>query len=304
MKLGIKIGLKSNWKSDLLATRPDFCEIWFDSRKISLYEPIFKFVREIGCQVGLHFWGALPDGTLTNLAYPDKEILNASRTLVKKTIETAAKYDALYVNIHPGGTLLTRVDFERQQFLPYTKLLSYDTTLNILRQSLEELSSFASVQGILFCVESVPYLALGHPWHGKSGRYNPVNIGEIPITELKRLLPMENVYFANDFGHTCANLTIPDREIIKSWLFRTTLEFAQNTKLIHVSYIVPPYNGTDYHGSLYFDEFKTQAALPNYSEMLELLKVFKNRSDIHALVEPESDHIGNFKFLKILVERL
>lgn len=301
MQLGIKVGLLGNPLNDLTKTQPDFCEIWFHSGKIPEYEPLFQMIRKIGCSVGLHFWGSLNDGTLTNLAYPDKEVLSQSRKLLHQTIETAAYHQAVYVNVHPCGKLLSKVDFNKKIFMPYTQEAVLNVCLNNLKESLFEAASYAHSLGVMLTVESVARLALGSPWHSKMSRLQPQNIGEFLVSEIEYIFSNPHLFFANDFGHTCGIIISKDRELVKQHLFTTSQKLALKTKLLHISYIVPPYNGTDYHGCLYDDLIKTTAAIPNYTEMKQLLNLFVKRDDVYALVEPEKDHIGNFDALKQLV---
>src|SRR3989344_2154429 len=106
MKLGIKTGLKSNWQADLVATKPDFCEIWFDINRKDQYRDLFEFLKGSNIHFGLHFWGANAAGILANIAYPDQEILQSSRQLIKKTIDIASIHRAFYVNLHASGKRL------------------------------------------------------------------------------------------------------------------------------------------------------------------------------------------------------
>jgi sugar phosphate isomerase/epimerase len=301
MKIGIKVGLLGDARQDLLQTRPDFCEIWFHSRKIDQYNQLFATIAEVGCENGLHFWGALDDQTLANLSYPDTSVLSFSRNLVMKSIDAAAKNHSWYVNVHPGGALLGRVDFEAQQFIPYGKKVSFETCADILAESMSKLASYAADRGVQMYVESVPHLAIGHPWYGTEGRKKPVELAELPIRYLQAALEVPNVFFTNDFGHTASNLIDTTRSQIIEYLQQITVDLAPQTKLLHVGYIVPPYNGTDYHGCLYYDELKTDVAVPNYQEINKLLALFLNRPDVGALVEPETNHPGNFQTLKALV---
>lgn len=305
MNLGIKVGLRSDWKNDLLATRPDFCEIWFDSRYIDDYDDLFSFLKKERIPAGIHFWGATPDGTLCNLAYPDKDTLQASIKLARKTIEKAASQNALYINFHPCGKLLSRVDFEKEEFTPYTKITSPIESLRVLQESFTELAYLSKKLGVILTIESTPQLALGNPWSGKLGRLKPISIGEFLVQEIEPLFSqIDGLYFANDFGHTCGNVISNDRQFIFETLVNIARRLADKTKLLHVSYIVPPYNGTDYHGCLYYDEFRSLAAIPNRDEMLGLLNMFRNREDIFALVEPETDHPRNYYALKQIVFEL
>ncbi len=305
MKLGIKIGLRSNWKNDILKTRPEFCEIWYDSRKFDAYEDLFLFLKKEHIPSGLHFWGATADNTLCNLAYPDTEILQTSRKFSKKTLEIAASHNALYVNFHPCGRLLSRVDFEKEEFTPYTKEIKASESIKILTESFTELASLSHALGVTLTIESTPRRALGNPWSGKLGRYKPVSIGEFLVEEFEPLITqIDELYFANDFGHTCGNVITDDKHIVLEMLVNIARRLAYKTKLLHVGYIIPPYNGTDFHGCLYNDEFTTSTAVPNRDEMKDLLKIFLKRDDVLALVEPEKDHIGNYATLKQLVSEI
>ena len=304
MKLGIKVGLKSDWKSDLGVTHPQFCEFWFHAKHIPDYDPLFVYCKQQNIITGLHFWGATSTGILANLAYPNNEILNKSRKMVQDTIDVAAKNNSVYLNIHPAGAVLTKVDFIKEEFVPYPNSIPYDKTLEILRESLGQLANYALHKGVILTVESVPARALGHPWTGKEGRTKPTDIGEFPVADIEKILPIENLYFANDFGHTAANVVSTDRVAVKEKLFDIARRLAPITKLLHVSYIIAPYNGTDYHGCLYNTELQTDSAVPNNTELKELLKLFKNRTDVYALVEPEKDHPGNFRTLQNLINEL
>ncbi|HCM37268.1 MAG: hypothetical protein UV61_C0008G0141 [Candidatus Gottesmanbacteria bacterium GW2011_GWB1_43_11] len=303
MKLGIKVGLRPESVANLVATKPDFCEIWFHSGKIDQYDDLFRQIKRLGPKIGLHFWGALADDTEANLSFPDSLILEASKKLVKKTIETAARNGCFYVNVHPGASRLSRIDFEAEQVYPYGKQLEVTDCHESLQASLTELAEFAKNVGVELYIESVPRHFLGHPWHGTQGRLKPVVIGQIPVTIIAQILKQSvaNLYFTNDFGHTASNLVTNDRTIIKDGLFTTTRSLATFTKLLHVSYIIAPYNGTDYHGCLYYPEVNSSTAVPNHDETKQLLKLFVDRPDVAALVEPETDHVGNFAVLKTLV---
>lgn len=304
MKLGIKVGLQGTPFKDLEKTHPDFCEIWFHSGKIAEYEPLCQKIQDLNVNNGLHFWGQLADGTQANLAYPDKEILKQSRDLVKKTIEAAHIHKSAYVNIHPGEARLAKIDFENEQVTPYSQPAELRFCEETLYESVTELASYAQNYEVHLYVESVPRLFVGHPWRGAKGRKNPVDIIQIQIPSFEPLFKIPNVYFTNDIGHTAGNVISEDRGMVKQFLVATTTRLFNQTKLLHVNYLIPPYNGTDYHGSIYYDEFKTNDSVPNQLEMQELLKPFINREDVGALVEPESDPVGNFFALKKLISEV
>lgn len=300
MKLGIKCGLKSDWKTDIETSRPEFVEIWFHSGKIDKYSELFAFLARNKLPSGLHYWGALPDGTMTNLGYPDNNILSYSRQAIKNTLDTAAKNGCVYVNLHPNGDRLVNVDFDREMFSSMSQPVPLKQALTIFAESLQILSEYAKSKGILLTLESCPAKALGHPWHGTEGREHPIEIGEFSVPQIEHLFRLPNVFFANDFGHTASGTVSDDRQDLVESLFDIARRLKVKTKLLHVSYIIPPYNGTDYHGCLYYDEINLPAAVPNRNELVELLQLYKDQ-DVYALVEPEKDHPRNFLELKQLV---
>lgn len=304
MKLGIKVGPQKQSIDDLIAVRPDFCEVWFHVGQIDQYDNLFHTIHDIQCESGLHFWGALPGNIEVNLSYPDPTIVKASVQLIKHTIDYAAAKGCIYVNVHPGEARLTKIDFDKEIFEPIGPEAPLASCVRTLEASLRELASYAADKDILFYVESVPPSAPGTPWHGPEGRKHPVDIVQIPVSEVAKMLTIDNVYFTNDLGHTAANIITTDPTMVFDFLWRTTTNLRLKTKLIHASYLIPPYNGTDYHGCLYYEEFNLPGAVSNRDQMKKLLQIFKDRQDVGVLVEPEKDHQKNFHELKKLVEEL
>ncbi|RJR15213.1 hypothetical protein C4579_02800 [Candidatus Microgenomates bacterium] len=303
MQLGIKVGLQHNSTTDLETARPDFCEFWFHSGKIDEYDELFSYCAKKSISTGLHFWGALTNGTLANIAYPDTKILKESRRLVYKTIDAAAKNKSRYVNMHPGGAMLSKIDFDKSLLMPYGKAVSYEQSAVVCEESLQLLSEYAQKRGIMLLVESVPMLSTTGI-SSQAERLHPINLFELPIRLLEPVFHHNpNLYFANDLGHTLANFKA-DRTTLVQNLTNITKRLFDTTKLLHVSFIIPPYNGTDYHGCLYDREFKTAQAIPNYDEMKSLLAPFTERSDVGALVEPRENHPRNFFELKKLISEI
>src|SRR3989344_3736306 len=304
MQVGIKVGLQKSSFTDLQATQPDFCEVWFHSAKIDQYNDLFSYIQSLGIGCGLHFWGAA-ENTLVNLCFPYTKLLAASRALVKKTIDVAAKYKCRYVNIHPGGARKIGVDFTTYHFYQIGEKVSFSSCINLLRESLSELTNYAVNKKVELYVESVPAMGIGKPLQdGPGGRTAPLDLAELPLKHLEQALTIPQLYFTNDFGHTAANIISTDRTEIYHYLYESTKRLAPKTRLLHSGFIISPYNGTDYHGSLYEQIFQTKTAIPNKLEMLGLLNLFRTRSDVGVLVEPESDHVGNFQFLKTLISEL
>ena len=304
MKIGIKIGLKSDWKNDLIKTQPEFCEIWYDARYPEKYDEIFQYLLAHQIPSGLHFWGVTHDGILANLAYPDKVIFESSMKLALSCLETAKKRKCIYVNFHPTGTVTSKIDFDKELIEPVGIRYSYKETYPRLEESFSNLATIASENGTIITLESVPKLTMRHGWNGKNARLDTTDMGEMPITEIEEIFDVPNIYFAHDFGHTLGGLINPTRTLAIDFIFNIARRLQNKTKLLHVSYIVPPYNGTDYHGSLCYDEFSTTSAIPNRDEIKQLLKMYLTQDEIYALVEPEKDHIGNYRALEKLVREV
>lgn len=299
MKLGIKVGLKGDPQKDLELTKPDFCEVWFHSGTISKYDDLFLLIKKHTKTAGLHYWGTIDDKILTNISFPDTKVLKESIALIKKTIDVAQKNNFWYVNIHPGGARLIKIDFEKGELSIASEPVDFKESVAILQESLIELDKYAKSRGVQFLVESVPLYSIATG--DRDERDFPIMGHEIPLNLLKPVIMDNNIGFTNDFGHTAASVSSESRTQIWKFLQDTTQELASQTKLLHTCYIVPPYNGTDYHGCLYYDEFKTNLAIPNYDEMKSLLKLFAGRNDIGALVEPETNHPDNYSILKQLI---
>ncbi len=302
MQLGIKTGLNSDWKKDILATRPDFCEIWFNASKIPAYADLMDGIARLGPGIGLHYWGALSDGTLSNIAYPDTKTRQESIGLIKATIDYAANYKCIYVNIHPSGRLLTKVDFTREEYKPLSESADRAICQNNFIQAVDELALFSKDRGVILTVETTPKYALGTPLPGTESRLKPIDVGDFSLAEISQVYKLPDGYFAHDFGHTAAQLVSANRQLLVNYVFDIARRLLAKTKLVHVGYIIPPYNGTDYHGSLYNTEVNSAAAVPNICELGELLKLYKQDPGIHALVEPETDDPGNFLELQKLIQ--
>lgn len=297
MKLGIKVGTKSNWKTDLESTRPDFCEIWFDSRYPETYDDLFDFLKREKISSGIHFWGATPENILANFGYPDQKILDISLQLAITTIHKAAQQNCVYVNFHPSNRTLTHVNFVTETFTPITEIAPYPQVISNMTESIRILSNEAQIHGIPLLLESVPARDMGG---GKANRDITANVGSLSIQEMLPLLEVPNTYFANDFGHTVSGFINPSRKKAVEYLFNIARRLKDKTRLLHIGYIIPPYNGVDYHGTLVNDEFLTDVAIPNRTEVIELLTLYQ-RDDVFALVEPEKDHVSNFQVLQKLI---
>jgi len=291
MKLGIKIAPGSAWKPNILATHPSMVEIWYNTSKPADYDEMFAFLSTQHIDVGLHFWG-VSDGLLADSSSP----------LITKTINVAAQNHCVYVNIHPDLCSALAVDFDTMNIhiagpIQNPQLVQQKFIDNAIR-----LNTYAKTRGVILTVETVP-LRDTPSWKPDRDRTQVIDIYQMPI-DVFTDLAKHGIVIANDFGHTACNLITDNRTYIWQFLKTTTQTLAPATRLIHLGFIVPPYNGVDFHDSLDNPVFETNNAVPNKKELIELLKLFRNRDDVWMLVEPSRDHIKNYVLAKGILAQI
>lgn len=298
MILGIKVGPDKQSFRDLAQTNAPFAEVWFNVARIDEYTELFDALKHRKMQVGLHFWGALPNGTCTNIAYPDNAVLGQSLAMMKRTIDIAAQNEFQYINIHPGSRAIVIVDLLKVQFRLKSKPVDLAVSQALCIENSLDLHTYAARKGVIFTVETLPNRITN------DSRQNPVNIFELPMSVIEKLAE-KGISIANDFGHTAATLITENPNSIWQHLKDKTTSLLQYTRLIHLGYTIPPYNGTDFHDHLDNPLFQTNQAIPNKQQMIYLLKLFQNRDDVWVLVEPNGRHSENY-FLaqKIIAEAM
>lgn len=300
MKLGIKVGPQAQAIRNLLMARPEFVEVWYNANRPNDYADLFAAIRTTNTQAGLHFWGGIADGSMASISNPEGSVIDESMTIMRQTIDTAAANGYAYVNIHPGPRARVVMDFDTQTFRTLTAPADADLCTPVFVRNALELTAYAKARGVVLTVETVPLRSMDN-WMGTAGRDTAVvDIHEMPITAVIAAADA-GVAIANDFGHTAAAILSDDRDAIAEFVFRMTDRLFAATRLLHIGFIEPPYNGTDFHDSLDNPVFDTKRSIPDKSEMLALIKTFKPRDDVWALVEPRDDHVGNYKLAADLI---
>lgn len=305
MTLGIKVGPHKQSFLDLAFTRAPFAEVWFNINRADDYNELFDELKRRKMQVGLHFWGALEDGTWTNIAYPDTNLIRESVSMIKKTIDIATSHGFDYVNIHPGCAARVGIDFDANRMDLRSAPIPLEQAIPLFVENALTLHRYAQERDIVFTVETVPSRVV-IDWYDDVARNDPdkiMNVYELPIEAIEAAAKA-GLWVANDFGHTAA-IAADDRQTIVQHLREKTLQLATRTRLIHLGFLIPPFNGTDFHNVLDNPLLETNQSVPNKIQMLELLKLFQSRDDIWILTEPNSRHTENY-FLaqKILEEAL
>jgi Xylose isomerase-like TIM barrel len=300
MKLGIKVGPQKESYERIARSDAEFVEIWYNANTPEAYTELFDELKRRNTPAGLHFWAALPDKTLTNLAYPDKHLINETIRLIQATIDTAAHINAPYVNIHPGGQCKTVVDFATNSYISISDPAPFEASKQLFLEHVHALHDYANQRGVILTVETVPLHEM-NDWYNPASRNHPIETGLLPASVLLEAAA-NGTWIANDFCHTAAHVISDTPEPVWSYLKDVSTKLAPYTRLIHVGFVVPPYTGTDFHDAFNNLLFETNLAIPNKSQTIELLKLFNHRDDVYVLAEPIHNHVENYLFLKKLLQ--
>lgn len=301
MKLGIKVNADAESFIRLSTSNAPFAEVWFNINNKDSYTDLFGELQRRHMDVGLHFWGMLEDNIAPNIAYPDTGVIDSSMRLIRQTIDNAGANGFSYVNIHPGAAALAKVNYQKQQYECITKPADTDCAVGLFLENVQRLHTYAATKNVLLTVETVP-MRITDGWYDASTRHKPKNIYELPIDAIIQAARL-GITIANDFCHTAANVIADDPDVIYTYVKGITQLLAPQTRLIHLGFVVPPYNGTDNHDMLTNPIFRTNSAIPNYSQTVELLQLFSDRNDIRVLAEPKEDHVSNYVFAKKLLKQ-
>jgi sugar phosphate isomerase/epimerase len=300
MKLGIKVAPGNAWKRNVEVTRPQMVEIWYNAGKPADYDQMFAYLSARDIDIGLHYWGAIPNNILTNISYPDPSVTKPSLELMYATIDVAAAHRCVYVNVHPDLYSLLHVNFDTMDIRVASKPANPNTAKKLFTKHITDLSRYAKSRGVILTVETVP-MRDTPTWRPDRNRHEVIDTHQMQI-DLLTDLARRGVAIANDTGHTACNLISNNREAIWRFLYTMTRTLAPVTRLIHLGFIVPPYNGVDFHDSLNNPVLNSDDAIPNKTEMIKLLKIFANRDDVYILVEPKTDHVKNYFLARGILE--
>lgn len=284
MKYGVKIG-PENWQEALAQTGAEYCELWFRVDQEERFGQIFKHLQSHNLKFGLHFWAVLSGGYEPNLAFEPNGVADQTQELIARNIDIAKRVGAHYVNVHPGSLLLHKLDLDRKEIivLPGREISESGAWESLLRRS-RELEDYAKEKDVLFLMETLPKNEPTH-FRDATGRLEPQEAGNI-APELVVKLAKAGILVTNDFGHTPMGWEGEDRDFLFAKLLSITKELAPQTRLIHLNTVVPPFNGTDSHNGILEKDFAS-GAFPNREQIIELLRIFKDRDDVWVIPEAE-----------------
>lgn len=303
MKLGIKVGPNKTSVKDITATHPQMAEVWFDVNRANEYTELFDALKREGCDVGLHFWGATKEGLWANIAFRNKQLTDISMNFMRSTIDIAARNGFQYVNIHPGCAAKVAVDLINGSARAISEPIDFDLSTTLFLDNTLKLDKYAKAKNVILTIETVPARATDF-WNDQERRKQSdhiVNLYELPVGAIVEAA-RNGISVTNDFGHTAASIIDNDPGRVWSHLLETTDRLLPQTKLIHLNFIIEPFNGTDIHDSLDNQVLDTDQAVPNKKQIITLLKKFNQRDDVWILSEPANDHVKNYFLAKKLLE--
>ena len=300
MKIGIKCG-HDNWKYVFDHVRPACAELWWRLDWDDRYGDIYHKLHELHIPFGMHFWAITSGGFEPNIAYAPDGVAEESAELVRRSIDIAAREGATYLNIHPGSYALRKLDLDNKVMTVLDcHILSPDELVATLSFQTKKLDAYAKSKGVMLLVETVPANEPAH-WRDDAGR-DDVQKGYGISPDVLIELARDGRYITNDFGHTIASWVSEDRDFLAKKLEDVTIALASQTKLIHLNTVRPPFNGTDSHDGVTSEDF-SRNVLPDKEQTIRLLALFKDRSDVWIVPEPQADRmVENYEEIARLVK--
>lgn len=303
MRPGIKVGLR-DWQSTLSQVKPACLEVWFRLDWARKYQPLFAYLNAKKIPFGLHFWAMIKGKYFPNLLYLDRKIAEATFMAIKATIKLAGKNKAYYVNFHPESYRLSLLDLDKENILTLNqdKPVNREASFQQLLFYLEKINQFAKKQGVVPFLETVPKYSMTDFHDIQAGRLEPQKTEGL---ETKRFVQLAQLGFpiCLDLAHTMGQLITDDKTRLTAFLYETTKKLAANIGLIHVNTLVPPFNGTDSHDGVTDQDF-ARGVIPGKQELLELLRLFKDK-DVWLVPEPPmGTAVVNYMALTKLVEEV
>lgn len=300
---GMQVGFKAGpltWnvaKKIVVEDGAVLCEIWFQIEKAAEYKEMLNWLQRSGVHVGLHHWGRAPGDIKTNLMTNNAEVRAATIQQIKHTIDIAAEIKCVYVNAHPGALNLEKINFsEHSQALVPNSATPVAEARKLLLEGAQELNAYAQEKGTVLTIETLPGAENGH-YEARDNWYDPGN-ATISDTEM---LAQTGVFIANDITHTTSALVRINAAPGYMWaeFLKFTERTKQQTRLIHLNTMIPPFDGTDTHNGL-LDEDWQAGAWPTRGQLIQFLSLFNNRDDVFVIPEPRENMQENYRALKDL----
>lgn len=299
VRLGIKVG-PHHWQ-EKLAGPPQVAhaEVYFDLARLEAYAPLFSWLKERGMEAGLHASSVLPDGLMPNLGSADGKVRAGSAALLRRTIEVAAEAGMVHVVVHPGscrdwGIRDGRTYMRGEPARP-------EARDRAITEALLRLDGYAAERGVTLLAENMPgydFFAYDPP-----DRVHVIDVGFVPY-HLLAALGARGVRLCVDVGHLYAEMSARAPGVDPTpQVMAATRALAPYAQLVHLSTVVPPWNGTDSHNGFLEADYAL-GAIPIRGQLLAWLALFEG-DRLCAVPEPDGGadvHLDNVRVLRAWME--
>jgi hypothetical protein len=349
LHLGIKIG-PDCWLDKLdndLGIRR--AEVYFDLNRMHAYRPMFAWLRAHQVQAGLHVSTRLEGGVVPNLATADRTVRCASAALIRHILDVAAEQGMRFVVFHPGSYRIQQIVGGRNRLIGDETDPQEGNRL-LIEEALS-LAAYGQERGVMLLAENMPACdfssfapanraqivapgfvphtvlrALGEracpacpepaseatPGAERGDGRGEQSEGACP--EQSERVPREGAFgLCVDVGHLYAEVArgeaSADARLARTMdATRTLLPYARH---LHLSTVVPPWNGSDSHNG-FLDADYVQGAEPSRAQIVDWLRLAETRfaaagRDVWAIPEPEGGaavHLANYRLLRTLMEQV
>jgi sugar phosphate isomerase/epimerase len=299
VRLGIKVG-PQGWREKLAGPlQVGHAEVYFDLARLEAYAPLFAWLKERGMEAGLHASSVLPDGLMPNLGSADGEVRVGSAALLRWTIDVAAEAGMAHVVVHPGscrdwGIGDGRTYMRGEEATP-------EARDRAITDALLRLDSYAGARGVALLAENMPgydFAAYDPP-----DRDPPIDVGFVRYP-LLAALGARGMGLCVDVGHLYAEMSAQAPGVDPTpQVMVATRALAPYAQLVHLSTVVPPWNGTDSHNGFLEADYAL-GAIPIRGQLMAWLALFEG-DGLCAVPEPDGGadvHLDNVRVLRAWME--
>jgi sugar phosphate isomerase/epimerase len=300
VRLGIKVG-PGDWQDKLADPREpvhlqiEHAEVYLDLARLAAYEPLFCWLSGRGMPGGLHASTMLPGGVMPNLGSADAELRVASVSHLERTIDVAAEAGMVYVVVHPGSCRDWGIR-EGRTFCTGVPASPTERDQRIV-DALLRLAAYARSRGVALLAENMP--AYDFAAYDPVDRVHYIDVGFVPYPVLVSL-GERGVGLCVDVGHLYAELSGQAPGVDPTLqVMDVTPDLVPHAQLLHLSSVVPPWNGTDSHNG-FLDADAALGAVPTRAQLRPWLRLFAGR-DLPAVPEPDGGaavHLENVRVLR------
>jgi len=303
MIIGFKTGPRS-WEEGKLIVDQEggaMCEVWFDYNLAGEYDEMFEWLQSRNVGIALHYWGVAKGNIKPNLATHHAEVRDEIMEQIKRTIDIGSSINCAYVNIHPGARRLEIIDFANQrQSLTDHEVTPPDQAAQLVTNGALELHQYAVDKNVILTVESLP----GREAQNFGTRGDLYDSGNTTLETMAKM-GQAGVYLANDITHTAGALAMAVDSDDEIWpgLYDYSQATSAATKLVHLNTLMPPHNGADTHDGIRDEDFEA-GVWPAKDQVLDILKLFSDRDDVHVVLEPRQHMQENYRALVSMVSSI